>query len=177
MEYYLQSIVPKTISLLLITVLSTFLMYSNIINQPTSYANAEIVDIATSFAFTKTPLGTEEKITQYYKPPKITSTSSTNALQLAKTLKSLDSKMYGAYWCSHCYDQKQTLGKEVFRNGYVAYIECDKEGYENQRSLCKERKVPGYPTWEIGGKLFPGEQSLEELATIADEMKSALNVK
>jgi hypothetical protein len=35
--------------------------------------------------------------------------------------------MYGAYWCTHCYDQKQVLGYEV-TDKYLEYIECDKKG-------------------------------------------------
>ena len=31
----------------------------------------------------------------------------------------------------------------------------------------QEKKVPGFPTWEINGELFPGEKSLEDLAKIA----------
>jgi len=27
--------------------------------------------------------------------------------------------------------------------------------------------VPGFPTWEINGELFPGEKSLEDLAKIS----------
>jgi len=161
---YLQSTIPKVFASVLATALSSVLLFSNISNQPSSYATAK-----------PTVITVPSEEVQYYTPPQMTTTSSSNALQIAKTLKSLDSKMYGAYWCSHCYEQKQTLGKEAFQKGYITYIECDKEGYESQRSLCKERKVPGYPTWEIGGKLFPGEQSLEELGDIADEMKSALN--
>ena len=28
-------------------------------------------------------------------------------------------------------------------------------------------QVPGFPTWEIKGELFPGEKSVEELAKIS----------
>ena len=64
--------------------------------------------------------------------------------------------MYGAFWCSHCYDQKQTLGAEAMRS--IPYIECAKDGANSQRKLCQEKEIPGYPTWEINGKLHPGEQ-------------------
>merc|ERR1711920_110700 len=100
-------------------------------------------------------------------PPTITTKSTPEAINLAKKLQTLDSKMYGAYWCGHCWEQKQNFGYEAFYK-YVHYVECDKEGYNSQRSLCKEKKVPGYPTWEINGELFPGEMSLEELQEIAD---------
>jgi len=71
--------------------------------------------------------------------------------------------MYGAYWCSHCFNQKQTLGKEVFAQGLVNYVECDKQGMDSEFLTCREKDVPGYPTWEVAGKLYPGEKTLEEL--------------
>ena len=73
----------------------------------------------------------------------------------------MDAKMYGAYWCSHCFNQKQNLGLEA--KSYFEYIECDKEGENSQNSLCKSKKVPGYPTWEINGELYPGEKEIDEL--------------
>jgi len=47
--------------------------------------------------------------------------------------------MYGAYWCSHCFDQKQAFGKEAYQR--IDYIECAKEGLNSQTALCKDRKV------------------------------------
>ena len=70
--------------------------------------------------------------------------------------------MYGAWWCTHCYHQKQQLGKEAFKDD-IEYIECARDGYDTQYSLCKEKNVPGYPTWEIDGQFFPGELSLDQL--------------
>ena len=78
--------------------------------------------------------------------------------------------MYGAFWCSHCYDQKQAFGYEAMRS--IPYVECDREGYNNERDVCKAREVPGYPTWEIGGKLYPGERSLDELREIVNDVMS-----
>lgn len=103
-------------------------------------------------------------------PPPITTKSSANALTLASDMKALDSRMFGAFWCSHCYDQKQAFGYEAMQ--YLPYIECDREGYNNKRDMCRAKEVPGYPTWEIGGELFPGERSLEELREIVDDIRS-----
>jgi len=97
-------------------------------------------------------------------PPEITEPSSERAIRLATDLKSLDAKLYTAFWCSHCYDQKQTLGKEAME--IVKYIECDRQGLNSRRSLCQERNVKGYPTWEIGGVLYAGTQSIEDLEEI-----------
>jgi len=99
-----------------------------------------------------------------YPPPTITTKSSPQTLQLAKNLNSLHAKMYGAYWCSHCYDQKEALGKESME--LIPYVECSREGKNSQTDLCKEKEVPGYPTWIIQDKLYPGEQTIEELEEI-----------
>jgi len=68
--------------------------------------------------------------------------------------------MYGAYWCSHCKNQKALFG-DAFR--YVPYVECT----ENEK-LCIEKGVEGYPTWivptENGEQKLPGEQSFEGLS-------------
>ena len=102
-------------------------------------------------------------------PPRVTTASSPAALALAADLRTLDARMFGAFWCSHCYDQQQELGKEAMQA--VPYVECDREGYQNQRDACVARKLPGYPTWEIKGELFPGEKSLEELREIVDTVQ------
>jgi uncharacterized membrane protein len=108
-------------------------------------------------------------------PPPITTESTDTALQLARELQALDAKFYGAFWCSHCYDQKQAFGKEAM--GRIPYVECSKDGVDAQVALCKEKKVPGYPTWEIAGQLYPGEQALEELQTIVTNAKAAAKPK
>ena len=47
--------------------------------------------------------------------------------------------MYGAFWCSHCYAQKETFGQEAYSK--ISYIECAPDGLNSQTSLCKTRKV------------------------------------
>lgn len=93
--------------------------------------------------------------------PPVFDSSSERALKLAKHLKKIGAVMYGAYWCSHCYAQKSALGKEAM--SMVKYVECSNDGEGNKRQLCKDKKVPGYPTWEINGQFYGGEQTLEEL--------------
>lgn len=77
----------------------------------------------------------------------------------------MNAKMYGAFWCSHCYDQKQAFGREAYAK--IDYVECAPDGVNSQTKLCKSRKVPGYPTWEVKGELYPGEKSIEQLEAIA----------
>jgi len=108
-------------------------------------------------------------------PPAITQDSSDRAMILAKDLNALDAKMFGAFWCSHCYEQKQTLGKQAMAK--IPYIECDKDGKNSQRGFCKEKKIPGYPTWEIAGTLHPGEQTLDELEQIVNDLLESASKK
>jgi uncharacterized membrane protein len=104
-------------------------------------------------------------------PPVVTADSSSAAMQLATDLQKLDTTFYGAYWCSHCYDQKQAFGKQAMQ--HIPYVECSKEGINSQAALCKEKKIPGYPTWEISGKLYPGEKALDEIRDIVVAIKGA----
>jgi hypothetical protein len=73
----------------------------------------------------------------------------------AKCLTQKNLKMYGAYWCPHCQDQKAEFDA-AFK--YVNYIECGVQG--NPRGVsqaCKDAGIKRYPTWE-----FP-DGSREEL--------------
>ena len=82
--------------------------------------------------------------------PVITTSSSAEQLALAAHLKQVGAKMYGAFWCSHCHDQKQLFGKEAFSQ--INYIECDPKGENPQPDLCKAANIKGFPSWEINGK-------------------------
>ena len=44
-----------------------------------------------------------------YFSTEITTPSSPFAIALAKHLSAIGAKMYGAFWCSHCVEQKQVL--------------------------------------------------------------------
>ena len=72
--------------------------------------------------------------------------------------------MYGAHWCSHCFNQKQQFGKSAARD--IDYYECAADGVDSRRAACERRGIKGYPTWEIRGELYPGEKTLEELAEL-----------
>lgn len=104
-------------------------------------------------------------------PPKVTKKSSARATQVGRRLQSVDAKMYGAFWCSHCFNQKQELGVDVYSQKMFTYVECDKEGFDEQYNLCKSKKIPGFPTWEIKGKYYPGEKDLSELENILDDSR------
>ncbi|KAL3930901.1 MAG: hypothetical protein SGBAC_011562 [Bacillariaceae sp.] len=131
-------------------------------------ANASMGNFGSNMPSTILADGKEEKNL----PPPITQESSDRAISLAKDLQALDAKMFGAYWCSHCYDQKESLGKQAFSK--IPYIECSKDGVNQQYKLCRSKDVPGYPTWEINGKLYPGEQTLEELEEVVTDVKKGM---
>jgi uncharacterized membrane protein len=95
----------------------------------------------------------------------VTSTSGPAEISLAEHLTKVDAKMYGAYWCPHCHDQKQLFGQQALAK--VPYIECDPNGPNAQPDLCKAAKIEGFPTWKIKDKSLSGTQSLTELAKVS----------
>ncbi len=86
-------------------------------------------------------------------------------IALAEHLTKIGAKEYGAYWCSHCHEQKELFGKQAFSR--INYIECDEKGKNAQPQLCKDAGVKGFPTWEINGQFYLGVQSLEKLADVS----------
>lgn len=101
----------------------------------------------------------------------ITTTSGQSEIALAQHLSGIGAKMYGAYWCPHCHDQKQLFGKEAF--ALINYVECDPQGQNSQTATCQAIAPQvqeqtgqsfGYPTWEINGKYLSGTKTLQELA-------------
>jgi uncharacterized membrane protein len=96
----------------------------------------------------------------------MTSVSGKAEIALAKHLKSIGAKMYGAYWCPHCYEQKQLLGKKAVKK--MIYIECAPEGENPQPDVCRAAKIQSFPSWEINGKLEPGIKTPEELAKVSN---------
>jgi uncharacterized membrane protein len=93
----------------------------------------------------------------------ITNPSGSAEIALAQHLKKIDAKMYGGFFCSHCYEQKQLFGKEAFKDS-INYIECAPEGKNSQAALCEKAGIKGFPTWDIKGQKYPGTRPLEELA-------------
>lgn len=159
-----RSLAISSTSALMTAVFSSFLFYITGI----AVSNPQAVDASTAPAAQFLESVTESAARDTKKrPPTVTQPSTPEALALAKKLQMGDAKMYGAYWCSHCFNQKQNFGVEA--SELIKYIECDNEGFQSQNRMCKAKKVPGYPTWEIKGRLFPGEKSLTEIERILNE--------
>ena len=91
--------------------------------------------------------------------------SSPGAIELASHLSETDAKMFGAYWCAHCQDQKELFGKQAFKK--VDYVECAQDGENSQTQLCRSEGIQAFPTWKIDGELHQGVQTLDELANLS----------
>jgi hypothetical protein len=94
----------------------------------------------------------------------ITTTSGADEIALAQHLKNIGAKKYGAWWCPHCYEQKEMFGKEAFKE--INYVECAPQGTNPQPELCSKVGIKGFPTWEVKGKLTAG--GVEKLQQLAD---------
>jgi hypothetical protein len=139
------------VAVFMVTIISTLGIYANV-DGPMS-ADGRI------------PIPTAQGSPQ---PPKgwpITTTSGEAEIALAKHLTSIGAKKFSAFWCPHCYEQKQLFGKEAFAE--INYIECDPNGENPQTKLCQDTGIQGFPTWQIKGQLYPGVQQLEKLAELS----------
>jgi len=83
---------------------------------------------------------------------------------LARHLAATGVKLYGAYWCPHCTDQKEMFGKAAAQ---LPYIECDGRSPIGKPAVCAAAKIRGFPTWDIAGTRYEGVLSLEQLARLS----------
>ena len=82
--------------------------------------------------------------------------------QFAQCLSSSGVKFYGAFWCSHCQNQKALFGNS---KKYLPYVECSTLDAKGQTQACIDKKIPSYPTWEFtDGSRLSGEIPLSQLA-------------
>jgi uncharacterized membrane protein len=109
------------------------------------------------------------KVKQINRVPAVKKVTSPRALKILERIQLAGGKMYGAYWCSHCYNQKNELGTDYSK--YFEYVECDKEGENSKFSICRSKKIPGYPTWELYGEYYPGEKTLQELESLLTNLE------
>jgi len=64
----------------------------------------------------------------------------------AKCLAAKQAKMYGAFWCSHCAEQKELFGASF---QYVPYVECGIPGSRTEAPQCLQAGVKRFPTWQF----------------------------
>ena len=96
---------------------------------------------------------------------KVISESTKESISLAKFLKNNGVVKYSAYWCPNCLDQSELFGKEAYKELNV--VECARDGKNSQTQLCIDKKIEGFPSWEINGKIIIGVQTLKELSELA----------
>ena len=94
----------------------------------------------------------------------VTSESTKESIEFAKYLNDNGVIKYSAYWCPNCLNQSELFGKQAYKELNV--VECAKDGENSQTQLCIDKKIEGFPTWEINGKLFLGVLSLQELSNL-----------
>jgi len=80
----------------------------------------------------------------------------------AQCMASKQVRMYGAYWCPHCAEQKEMLGKSY----RFVYEECGVPGSHAEQQKCFDLGVKLFPTWRFpDGTLTPGVFSPQELSS------------
>jgi len=73
-------------------------------------------------------------------------------------------KMYGAWWCPHCVEQKEKFGASF---EYAPYVECGVKGdLKGQNPVCKDEGIKHFPTWQFPpmGERVERVFALEELS-------------
>jgi hypothetical protein len=79
----------------------------------------------------------------------------------AKCLNRSGAKMYGAWWCPHCQDQKELFG---YAFQYVNYVECSPAGQRTETDTCKQAGIKNFPTWQFSdGTRSEGTLQLQAL--------------
>ena len=104
---------------------------------------------------------------EHLKGPKeltVTSESTKESIALAKYLKDNGVVKYSAYWCPNCLDQSELFGKKAYKELNV--VECARDGKNSQTQLCIDKKIEGFPSWEINGKIIIGVRTLKELSEL-----------
>lgn len=91
----------------------------------------------------------------------MTSLSSGKYDNFAKCLSEKGAIFYGAWWCSHCQEQKNLFeGSEK----YLHYVECSSPDGNSQLPACAAAGITGYPTWVFADGSRANQMTLEELS-------------
>lgn len=87
-------------------------------------------------------------------------------------LKDKGAVFYGAFWCSHCKNEKELFGSS---QKLLPYVECSTPDGQGQTQICKDKDIKGYPTWIFAdGSILNGEVPL---ATLAEKTGCVLPVE
>ncbi|XP_030535813.1 thiol-disulfide oxidoreductase LTO1 isoform X2 [Rhodamnia argentea] len=111
-----------------------------------------VVTLSTAYSTTQSIPSSLAEMEIPFFTTEITTPSSTFAVSLARHLHSIGAKMYGAFWCSHCLEQKQMFGRDAAK--ILDYVECFPDGYKKGTKIakqCADVGIEGFPTWLING--------------------------
>ena len=72
-------------------------------------------------------------------------------------LKDKGANFYGAFWCSHCQEQKELFGEA---KKLLPYVECASTDPSGQTQICEDQKIESYPTWTFRSGIKIEEQSM-----------------
>ena len=82
--------------------------------------------------------------------------------QFAQCLTDSGAKLFGAFWCPHCRDQKKLFGDSITK---APYVECSTADGKSQLQICNDENITAYPTWKFAdGSVVTGLLSLEQLS-------------
>lgn len=80
----------------------------------------------------------------------------------ARCLTSKQAKMYGAFWCPHCQDQKDKFASSF---EYAPYVECGIKGSQAIAAVCTDAGIKRFPTWVFSdGTRIEGAHELDFLS-------------
>lgn len=82
----------------------------------------------------------------------------------AKCVSSKGARMYGAWWCPHCAEQKEEFG---YAFQYVNYTECSPEGQRTMNDTCKQAGIQHFPTWKFADGT--SQEGALPLSTLSDK--------
>lgn len=139
-----------------------------VVALPLCTASIVLAVLNTSYSSLPPPSTSSAEVNLPYYATEITGESSPFAIALARHLHSIGAKMYGAFWCSHCQEQKEMFGREAAK--LLDYVECFPAGYRTGYLIdpeCSVAGIEGFPTWVIKDEVYSGEKKLEELAQIS----------
>eukprot|EP00434_Breviolum_minutum_P002135 symbB.v1.2.001884.t1/scaffold79.1/size344139/15 len=94
--------------------------------------------------------------------PAVRSVSETNAIEVARQLRSGGAMFYGTFWCPACDAQRQLFGMPAWQS--VPYVECDARNARGEPKRCVEAGVDAIPFWTFAdGSTHSGVMSVSDL--------------
>ena len=72
----------------------------------------------------------------------MTTQSTQRTVDLARRLRAAGARFYGAFWCSHCFEQKVAFGAAAAKE--LPYVECYPDGFHKVLALCSCAPVEAF---------------------------------